>query len=256
MKSIKHYLVLAATLTSVTAFAHKECDLGVTMTPSAGYSTTLNYGESCFFDVKITNNGPDALAITDSLFFGMVGTTSITLILPPGPIPSGGSFTLVKKTFADHDVDTLKAADKVVGACFVLLKQSGIVVGNPPRPVTVSYEDGIATNDTACFRVTLKKRPTNGILGQGNVATEPLQLYPNPARNEVRFNLTPDNTAPVLVSVKDITGREVRQKDMGILRGSAATGASLDIRGLQPGLYLVEWQNGMRRAVGKLRVEP
>ncbi|WP_118949594.1 T9SS type A sorting domain-containing protein [Taibaiella helva] len=255
MKRTKLYLALAAMLASFTGFAHKECNLGISMTPSAGYSTTLNYGESCFFDVKVTNNGPDALAVTDSLFLGMVGTTSITLIVPPGPIPSGGSFTLIKKTYADHDVDTLRAADKVVGACFVLMKQSDIMIGNPPRPVTETYEDNVAANDTACFSVTLKKRPTSSIFEWDNAAAEPLQLYPNPARDEVRFSLKPDPTAPVLVSVKDITGREVRRVDMGILRNSAVTEASLDIRGLRPGLYLVEWQNGARRAVGKLNVK-
>ncbi|WP_118974071.1 T9SS type A sorting domain-containing protein [Taibaiella koreensis] len=250
MKKRKLYLALAAVLASFNGFAHKDCDLAVSMTPSAGYSTTVNYGDSCFFDLKITNNGPDVLTITDSLFLGMVGTSSISLIIPPGPIPNGGSFTLVKKTYAAHDIDTLRAADKVVGACFVLLKQSDILVGNPPRPVTETYEDTRAANDTACFRVTLKKRPANGIAGPG-LATESLQLYPNPARDEVRFDLKPDNTAPVLVSVKDITGREVRRQDFGVLR-NAATNVALDVRGLKPGLYFVEWCNGNRRATGKL----
>lgn len=238
---------------SLTALAHKQCDLALTLVTSPGYSTTLNYGETCYFDFKITNNGSDALGPTDTLYFGMPGATTVTRIIPPGPVPSGGSFTASKKAYATHDEDT-RTGDLRVRTCHFIVDQSLIAVGNPPQPVAVTYEDIVRTNDTACSEIIFKKRPTNGILEFNGGAREALSLYPNPAANEVGFEIKPDKAEKIMVSVKDISGRTVLTRDFGKLPVGVKSSLRLDVRQLREGLYFVEWSSSERRGVGKLSI--
>jgi len=253
MKKIKLMLTTAAAVLCTTAsFAQKQCNLSLTVTPSAGYSTTLNYKDTCYFDVKITNNGSAALATTDTIVMGLVGTTNLIPFIPTGAIASGQSFSTTKAFRIAHTIDTLKAADLVIDICSALRKQADITIGG--RPLTVTYMDNVATNDTSCNTVTLKKRQQSGILEWGSANNEPLALYPNPATDEVRFDMKPDRAENVVVSVKDLTGREVARKDYGKLPVGISTTLSLDLRQLKAGLYFVEWNSGERRAVGKLNI--
>ncbi|WP_118974072.1 T9SS type A sorting domain-containing protein [Taibaiella koreensis] len=254
MKKIKLFLVAAGLLCTATGFAQKQCNLGITVTASAGYSTTLNYKDTCFFDVKIQNNGTAALATTDTIVVGLLGTTTLIPLVPAGAIASGQSFTATKSFRVIHTIDTLKAADLTGTVCAVLRKQADITVGTPPRPLTVTYTDNVATNDTSCNTITLKKRPNNGIFEWGSGSNEALALYPNPASGEVKFDIKADKAENVVLSVKDITGREVARKDYGKLPVGVNTTLRLDVSHLNAGLYLVEWNSGDRRATGKLTI--
>lgn len=254
MKKRRLFLATAALLCSTAIFAQKQCDLSISVTVATGYNTTLNYLDSCMFDLKITNNGNAALANTDTLWIGIKGLTSASPLIPTGPVATGQSISLPKALKVKHTIDTLKAEDINLDLCYILLKQANIQIGTPPRPATVTYLDNVAANDTSCNKVTLKKRPLNSILEWGSGNNETLALYPNPAVDEVKFDMKPDRAENVLVSVKDLTGREVASKDYGKLPVGVNTTLSIDLRQLKAGLYFVEWSSGERRATGKLNI--
>lgn len=255
MKRSKLLLTGTIILASFTALAHKQCDLALTLVTSAGSSTTLNFGETCYFDFKITNNGSEAIGPTDTLYFGMPGSTGVSRIIPPGPVPSGGSFTATRRAYATHDVDTVRTADMHLRTCHFIFDQALIAVGNPPQPVAVTYEDAVRTNDTGCMAIVFKKRPTNGVIEFGGGAREALSLYPNPATSEVGFDIRPDKAEKVTVSVLDISGRTVLTHDFGKLPVGVKTSLRLDVRQLKEGFYFVSWSSGERRGIGKLSIK-
>lgn len=257
MKKIK--LLLAAMLiSSAASFAQKTCNLGLTVTVTPGYSTTLNYKDTCYFDVKVTNNGTAALATTDTVPVLNKASGNGRIFPVTAPVASGASFTASKAFFIVHTLDTLKTADLTGTACYLLAKQADVnlaLPGGGTRPLTVTYTDNVATNDTSCNNVILKKRPTNSILEFGSGTKEVLALYPNPAVNEVRFDIQPAKAENVIASVKDITGRTVLTKDFGKLPAGIKSTLQLDVLQLREGLYFVELSNGEKRAIGKLTIK-
>ncbi len=252
-KFTKLAMVFTAMAIGSTAFAQKQCNLGLTVAAS---SNTINYGDTCFFSFTIKNNGPAGLANTDTIFFGPVGSSNVFSVVPTAPIASGASQTFAKQVYIRHGIDTL-SADRSLNFCFMLLAQSTIQIdpdGNgplPARPATVTYTDGVATNDTSCANnIVFKKKPV-GIFEFGDISKESLTVFPNPAMDKVSFELNLTKAENIQVSVKDITGREVMRKDFGKINAGNSTPLSLDVSRLRAGMYIVEMNGEERKAVGR-----
>ncbi len=255
MKKSTKFVVAAGAMMMIgsAAFAQKQCNLALTViaTPS-----TVNYGDTSHVSIKITNNGPASLATNDTIYYGQIGSASVFSLLPSAAIPSGGSETFTNELYYRHGMDTL-TADRTLNFCFKLYAQSAITIDPdgtgplPSRTATTTYIDPVATNDSTCVTITLKKKPTTGVFEFGNSNKEPLTIYPNPATNNISFELNFTQAENVQVSVKDLTGREVMRKDFGRIQAGNTTPFNLDISRLQAGMYIIELNGEDRKALGK-----
>ncbi len=251
-KFTKLAMVFTAMAIGSTAFAQKQCNLGLTITASP---TTINYGDTTRVTVKITNSGPAAMGPTDTIYYSQVGSSTVFSLIPSASIPMGGSETFPNELYYRHSTDTL-TADRVLNFCFKLLPQSAITIdpdGNgplPSRPAVITYVDPVSSNDSTCTTVTLKKKPV-GIFEFGDISKESLTVFPNPAMDKVSFELNLTKAENIQVSVKDITGREVMRKDFGKINAGNSTSLSLDVSRLRAGMYIVEMNGEERKAVGR-----
>ena len=74
-----------------------------------------------------------------------------------------------------------------------------------------------------------------------------MQVYPNPATNQVKINLAVEGTANL--SITDLSGRVLMQTTI------AEPTNILDISGYQTGLYLINIQQGDKKGTFKLLVK-
>jgi hypothetical protein len=71
--------------------------------------------------------------------------------------------------------------------------------------------------------------------------TIPMHVFPNPANEMVRVNYTLPAESDVLVNIYSMDGKVVRSEDQGT-RQAGSNSATLDVRDLAPGVYLVSIQ--------------
>lgn len=243
MKKILTSIALLGAL-SFTASAQKACDLKLEGTPTL---TSVPYGDTSRISFKLTNNGTAAMAVTDTVFYGVVGSNSVFRLRLTSAIPSGSSANFANQLFLAND--SAMAVDMVQDFCFVLYNQSDITVGGVPFPVT--YVDNNAVNDTTCMTITLKKSST-GLFDVNGGAKVTLKSYPNPTANTVSFKYNFSNTA-ASVRITDIAGRVVMTKDFG--KQSGEKELSLDVSSLTNGMYYLELIADDKRAISKITVQ-
>lgn len=236
-----------------SAVAQKTCDLSVLAEASP---TILNYGDTTFISITITNNGTADLAVSDTIYWGLPGFDFINIQdvvanVLTGPIAPGASQTLVKKWFIIHGFDTL-TADRPLSSCVKLYHHAAIKRNGVPIPV--KYIDPISANDSSCVLVTYKKKPTLGIFEFSDKG-EQLTIYPNPAVTEIMFDIKLDKSENIKVFVKDISGRTVINRDFGRMPAQKMTQLHQDISKLQTGMYFIEVKGAQKIATGKFVVK-
>lgn len=241
MKKILTSIALLGAL-SFTASAQKACDLKLEGTPTL---TSVPYGDTSRISFKLTNNGTAAMAVTDTVFYGVVGSNSVFRLRLTTPIASGASATFTNQLFLAND--SAMAVDLVQEFCFVLYNQSDITVGGNPFPVT--YVDNNASNDTTCMTITLKKSST-GLFDVNGGAKETLKAYPNPTKGTLYFDYNFEKATTATARVSDITGRTVLVKDFG-KNGVGSRQFSLDVSSLTKGTYIIEFIADDKRAISK-----
>ncbi len=74
-----------------------------------------------------------------------------------------------------------------------------------------------------------------------------LSVYPNPAGNMVTISVGTATDVPVSVQLTDITGRVLRNTSIA----TGASGASIDVHDLAPGIYLIVAGNGVQNRTVK-----
>lgn len=244
MKKILTSLALLGAI-SFTASAQKACDLELeTMTNS----TSVAFGDTAHISFKLTNNGSAAMAVTDTVFYGVVGSNQVFRLRLTAPIASGASSTFTNQLFLAND--SAMAVDLTQEFCFVLFDQSIITVGGNPFPVT--YADNNAANDTSCVTITLKKSATS-IFDVNAGIKESLKTYPNPTHGSLNFEYNFEKATTATARISDITGRTVLVKEFG--KNSVGTRQfSLDVSALNAGTYIIEFLSDDKRAISKFTV--
>lgn len=71
-----------------------------------------------------------------------------------------------------------------------------------------------------------------------------IQIYPNPASSKITINITGDIR---MLYITDITGRQVKQYSVPMVTGNQ----SIDLRGLNPGIYVVRFVTGDGQSGGR-----
>ncbi len=253
MKKFTKSLMLAglSLITGASVFAQtpKSCDLGVTLTTPAANSV-FNIGDDCIVKFDIKNDGPAAIAATDTIYYQMSASENI-LFVTGKTVASGGTTTVDLGRIATWKNDG--ADDISANFCVKLLSQKVIfhMSGADTIWAAVTYTDAVAGNDQSCNAIKVKKKPV-GIFDLGNGVKEALSLYPNPATSRVTFNISLEKAENVTAVIRDLTGREVLRKDFGKVQAGNTSPFVLEVAALNAGIYMVEVNAGDRRAIGKV----
>ncbi|PSK94857.1 T9SS type A sorting domain-containing protein [Taibaiella chishuiensis] len=229
---------------SFVASAQKTCDLKLEVTAN---KTSVDFGDTARLSFKVTNNGPAAIATTDTIFYGLKNTNRV-FVFNLSAIASGASVNFANVLYLAND--SARAADQPIDLCFFLFKQSEILHGQGMPAYANTYLDNIHTNDTTCVTVTLKKKTGTAIFDVNAGTKEALSIYPNPTHGSLNFNFNFDKAASATARITDITGRTVLVKDFG----KTSVGNHLftvDVSALTKGTYFVEFIADERRAISK-----
>ncbi len=80
------------------------------------------------------------------------------------------------------------------------------------------------------------------------------KLYPNPAHNNLNVSFTLTESKPVSVTLYDMVGKQVAVNDLG-LQAAGSVNTSLDVSGIQPGLYIVKTKAGEKSFINKITIK-
>ena len=244
-KFTKQLILSGLTMFSATfAFAQtpKSCDLQLTLTAPAA-NAVFAFGDTVNIGVTIKNNGPAAIAATDTIFLNPVGTTQ-ALPITGVTIAVGGTTTEAYTLPNTNETGT----DETFDLCLAILPLSSVTIGG--NPATITYTDPNTANDQDCRSITLKTKPVS--IFDAKTAKETLSLYPNPATSKVGFSIALDKAENVSAIVRDITGREVMTKNFGQIQSGTSTALELNVANLNNGIYVVEVVAGDKKFIGKV----
>lgn len=250
------------------SFTSPTANLGSIILANAG----LTIGDADAFVAKLTDAGNtgsfvwaqraggissefiNALAINGTSIF-VVGTFASATI-------SFGATTLTNANPANFDVFMAKLTDLGSTASFTWAKRAGgtnyesataVAVSNTSlymagyyQSATIGFDNITLSNPTPTTRLGFLASLTDATLTATSVPANPREsghLFPNPARHAATLRL-PAGTTPAPLILTDALGRAVR-------RYPVPTGAeaSLDLRGLSPGLYLLHGAGPARQLV-------
>jgi hypothetical protein len=108
------------------------------------------------------------------------------------------------------------------------------------NPISVSYIDTDSSNNGACVKINLKSGTTST---QELTKDININVFPNPASNQISFELTAASNEDVIATVIDVTGRIMLTKSLGKGIAGAKNNYSLDISSLNNGNYLLKVSN-------------
>jgi hypothetical protein len=72
-----------------------------------------------------------------------------------------------------------------------------------------------------------------------------LNVYPNPAQNEIRVTFNSTAGSEAIIYITDLSGRTITSET--VQAGSNGINAKLNISGLAAGLYIIQLQQGNER---------
>ena len=242
-------MAAAVMMIGTTAFGQtRQTNLAVTLnSPAEGSSLVPNVKVP--LTVAIKNNGPGNLVVGDTIFYrtSLMTGTQVGGVILQSAINNGQTLSLTLDTLTNNGTGT---TDQTVNFCVRVLdpNTSGLTVGG--NPFTATYSDPDTTNNDDCNSIIIKKG-TVGIFEFNDKSQEQLTLFPNPASDNISFELNFTKPENVQVSVKDITGREILRKDFGKIQAGNTTPFTLDVSKLRAGMYIIEMNGEERKAVGR-----
>jgi hypothetical protein len=238
---------------STSLLAQKNCDLELTLVSPTNnqnipFTVESNDATKVYVKFNVKNNGPDAIAANDTLYY-MSEFSGTLRMITGASIASGATYLHDPQIFINNAV----TADQTIDYCLKLFAQTNVyreVVGNDTTWVTHSYTDPNTDNDKGCASVNLKKQ-TVGIFDVNSTIAN-LNVYPNPAQDVVNFNINLEARENVTVKILDATGRVVMTKDFGTVQAQQETILNMDIKNISSGLYFIDLTAGDYKAKGKV----
>lgn len=221
----KIILMIVAASMSLATFAQRSCDLKMTLlTPAA--SATITSGSNIAPAFSITNLGPDAMAIGDTLLAGLsvdgsaISGTTIVLIVNK----SIAKDSFINLSYAPFSLTFTSAANGVRNFCAAaqFAMRTSVVA------------DAATANNVSCNSVTLAGGST-GIGAINDIIASDINAYPNPASDKVNFDLIVDKAGLFTFEIFDITGKMVKSSEQSLSAGSQTV--SFDLNGLSAGAY-------------------
>lgn len=237
------------------AFAQRTIDLSVDEIISP---TQLNSNASTGTDLTtefvLKNNGTDDIKVGDTILYQVVITTTQNQGIVAYPSASSFAFFIMTKAMASGDtmhvnrkLNTTAYFKQSVNVRYVI----GAFVRNMGSdPITNEVAPGNANN--VKYNEITWWNPQGWGVSVAEVATSNVvEVYPNPATTEVTidWNLSIGSEKHEVV-IYDMNGREVLRKEVA----SDVFTQSINIEGLEAGMYMVKMTTGEFTTTEKLQV--
>lgn len=234
--------------TSVLA-QNRKVDLEAVLESPEPTGTNIVNGVKFYYKVGFKNNGPDDLVAGDTIGY-KIATSNPVVGLLKDPVAMGETFYVYSDSIG-LTIPNL-TEETVVDFCTKIYNPNTEITING-QPVKISYDDDDVTNNTICATIFISPKEVS-VLNLIKNPTETLNLYPNPATSEVKFNINLAKAEHVIVSVKDIIGREVLHQDFGTITAGQTVPMTLNLSSLNSGMYFVELNAGQHSAIGKVTI--
>ncbi len=246
-----------AAFSTTKVAAQKNCNLGLTLVSPANNQAipfTVTNDASTHVPVKfnIKNNGTAAIVPTDTIFFQSEFSGNVRII-------TGQSIAANATVLYDANIYITNAVttETTTDYCLRLFPQKNVYYSATTTDTVwaaVTYTDSDTSNDRGCSTVIMKPAGATAVNEISKFNNQQLSLYPNPANAEVTFQLKLEKADKVIVSIKDITGREVMRNELGMVKAGLVNTFKLDVQILNNGLYIVDLLAGENKATGKLEI--
>lgn len=224
--------------------AQRYADISISLNdPISGYVAYWNVPFK--IDATIKNIGEDTVRIDDTLAFGLIfNSDTIYFGTPPAIAP-----------YVELTGQSLDPGDSIsMGFNFTV--GSNWDTGNTELCVFIyslnkvdSLKDTVADNNTGCNTFIIRSGVSVNTV---KTAIASAKVYPNPAQNNVNFDISLSEPANAEIRITDITGKVVQQHAERISSGRKTI--SLNTSTLTPGMYFYTVSSGGEKVNGKLEI--
>lgn len=232
----KIYLALFAVLAAFSADAQRSCDL-VVSGGVVGTSITIDASAKTptYIDIGIKNLGPDTLKLTDTIFlrYSLLGTGNF--YLNPVKIDPGASISLKDTNFYNSG-----PADGSYSFCDSIWLKS---------TVAAPAVDPVISNNKVCQTLTVINKKTS--ISENMIEGKLLTVYPNPAANQLSFDLNIPANEKAIATIMDATGRVLLTKELN----SNSQKHDFDVSTLSTGLYMLRLNVGESATLTRFNVQ-
>jgi len=205
---------------------------------------------------RSATTGNAFLAIVNGTFFEMLPNSSCGNVCSLDPIGGPSSMCIgdVFYTFTNSTAGgTWSSSNPAIVA---INPTTGYVGGTPPStppgPVTITYtKNGCSVTKTVMLVNCQPGRMMQAIVNDTAAANDMVDVYPNPAYNNITVSYASQSSQLLKIGIKDVNGRVVHAESVMCNSGNTE-GHSVDISSFSPGLYFVELTFGNKHVVKKI----
>lgn len=236
----KLYILVAIVATSLTGFSQgRTVDLQVSEIISP---TSIHSGQTIYMKAVLTNNGPDDITMSDTLFYRSVLGTNPTNLLGVRP-------PRIMKTN-----DTLHVNMVINGFTFTGTAHQNFCVQAAAQnrsTDSVKLETTTAANNSLCETVWYSD-------GTGNVFSLTSQLdgakmFPNPVVDNAVVRFTNPEAGEVTLEIMDLNGRVI--SSVTEMKNAGTEEFDVNVSELNAGVYLYKVTSGQHTVTKKFSVQ-
>ncbi len=199
----------------------------------------IKLGESFDLEFYFKNLGPDAILAGDTLAYNFSGLGNNFL----GRII--GTTKNINDTIHFKESITVSSSPaSLFNFCVRGLMYSNSIAGNDPM------------NDEECHTINFSNGSTSveELVLSESKPVSPINIYPNPASDQIRFNYTVKELGNVAMTITDMSGRNVMHIDLG-KKNAGDNDINANVSTLVPGMYFVEINETHAKGRGKLLIQ-
>jgi len=251
----RFYATLALLGAMITGANAQIADISIKLvSPTPAEEQTAAYNIPCTdsfrYEFYVINNGPATVTTTDTIFFisPFAPTGQVNYFKPAANAAATDTIAHFGGYMVKNDIERL--ADPTDGTWLYAPFANGdyaMVFQFAAFSDNSTLEDTSAANDADFSFVTIN-------CGTGvkdvNFSKAALNIFPNPAQNQISFTNDFATTSTAVVKITDIAGRVVKSIDLGKQNAGSKT-YNVDIAELHNGMYYIELVTDNTRSISK-----
>jgi subtilisin-like proprotein convertase family protein len=146
-------------------------------------------------------------------------------------------------------VDCANSAFQIIAPTDLL---SGFNSQDPAGTWILRVRDAYATDSGSISAASMRICAQKATLATNEQTIEDFKLFPNPSKGDFKIEFSSVSSAPVVVSVVDLLGRSVYEKQY---EKTANFSENIDLKKVMAGVYVVTVEDGNRREVKKIVIQ-
>ncbi|KAA5533261.1 T9SS type A sorting domain-containing protein [Taibaiella lutea] len=245
--------LLGALVTSASAqtIANVSGTLVAPLAADANTPFNIPCTDSFEYEFIFVNQGPGTIGVTDTAFFitPFAGEGLVNYYKPTAPVAANDTLVHFSGKMAKSQIKRLinEAQDDYVFAPFTdgNYFYPAIFVGFSTDTTILKDNDG--TDDGG---ITAVKINCATAVKDVNFSKSSLNIFPNPANNQISFTNEFAATTVAFVKITDLTGRVVKTMNLGKQNAGTKT-YNVDLSGMNNGMYYIELITDETRSISK-----